>query len=449
MEHRARERLLFDFNNLHRWLFYLLLLLIPTQLGYHFWPDFAFVNGIRVDYLAPTIYATDVLVAGILLSWLFLAVRKTHKIPHVNYGVSLVCISFFSLNIFFSLHPILAFIQTLTILKLVFLIFYIMRTKPPITTSGYFLLAGLMYSCFIAWMQFSVQSSLGGIWWFLGERTFDVATPGIATVIINNRLLLRPYATFPHPNVLAGFITALLPLIWYNTSPMMKKIKLPLLIFFLATLFITFSRSAWIVAGIILLAIPLIRRPREIINKSNRLVLLALAALLVGLSPFLFERVTNLSSVDFQSVSRRIDLNYAALNMIKDNPVFGVGLNNFLVSLPNYITINSYQDLQPAHNIYLLFLAEWGIAGAATILLLVVNSWPTIRDKIPARNASHSDAGGRNTKYGILLSVTILLLLGLFDHYPYTIHQMQLLTAISIGFILTGRTRLITSHETH
>ena len=70
MEHRTRDKLLSNFNNLHRWLFYLLLLLIPTQLGYHFWPDFAFVNGIRVDYLAPTIYLTDLLILGIGISWL-------------------------------------------------------------------------------------------------------------------------------------------------------------------------------------------------------------------------------------------------------------------------------------------------------------------------------------------------------------------------------------------
>ena len=391
MEHRARERLLFDFNNLHRWLFYLLLLLIPTQLGYHFWPDFAFVNGIRVDYLAPTIYATDVLVAGILLSWLFQAVRKTYKISHVNYGVSLVYISFFALNIFFSLHPILAFIQALTILKLVFLIFYIMRAKPPITTSGYFLLAGLVYSCFIAWMQFSSQSSLGSIWWFLGERTFDVATPGIATAIINNRLLLRPYATFPHPNVLAGFITALLPMVIYNSSTVIRNIKLPLLIFLLATLGITFSRSAWLVAGILLMAniINFYRYPNS--SKFNKVGLVALACILIVFLPLLSERFFNLSSVDIQSITRRMDLNYAALTMTREHPIFGVGLNNFLTALPNYIHINSYQDLQPAHNIYLLFLAEWGIAGAATILLLVVNFWPTITDKI------------HNTKYGILL----------------------------------------------
>ena len=42
--------------------------------------------------------------------------------------------------------------------------------------------------------------------YFIGERTFTGQTPGIATVALNGNLLLRPYGTFPHPNVLAGFL---------------------------------------------------------------------------------------------------------------------------------------------------------------------------------------------------------------------------------------------------
>src|SRR5438105_4334390 len=44
---------------------FLLLFLLPTQLGKHFWPEFSFVQGLRIDYLSPTLYVTDMLV-GIL-----------------------------------------------------------------------------------------------------------------------------------------------------------------------------------------------------------------------------------------------------------------------------------------------------------------------------------------------------------------------------------------------
>ena len=46
--------------------FVLLIFLIPSQLAYHFWPNWAFVGGVRVDYFAPTIYLTDILIVVIL-----------------------------------------------------------------------------------------------------------------------------------------------------------------------------------------------------------------------------------------------------------------------------------------------------------------------------------------------------------------------------------------------
>src|SRR5260221_12343343 len=43
-------------------LFFLILLLLPTQFGRHFWPSFSFVLGQRVDYLTPILYLTDILI---------------------------------------------------------------------------------------------------------------------------------------------------------------------------------------------------------------------------------------------------------------------------------------------------------------------------------------------------------------------------------------------------
>src|SRR5260221_424888 len=48
-------------------LFTLFIVLLPVQLGLHFWPDWALVSGIRVDYLAPVIYLTDLIVIALLV----------------------------------------------------------------------------------------------------------------------------------------------------------------------------------------------------------------------------------------------------------------------------------------------------------------------------------------------------------------------------------------------
>ena len=68
---------------LHQVLFLLLLILLPTQLGYHFWPNWSFVFGIRSDYLAPTIYFTDILFFFVLIFW-YLDKTKNLKLAFFN-----------------------------------------------------------------------------------------------------------------------------------------------------------------------------------------------------------------------------------------------------------------------------------------------------------------------------------------------------------------------------
>ncbi|MCR4305883.1 MAG: hypothetical protein NUV73_02255, partial [Candidatus Daviesbacteria bacterium] len=51
-------------------LLFLILLFLPTQLGKHFWPDFSYIYSLKIDYLSPTLYFWDFLVAGLLIVWL-------------------------------------------------------------------------------------------------------------------------------------------------------------------------------------------------------------------------------------------------------------------------------------------------------------------------------------------------------------------------------------------
>src|SRR5689334_11072958 len=54
---------------MHALLFYTLIILLPTQLGLHLWPDWALVLGRRVDYLSPTLFITDILVGLLFVVW--------------------------------------------------------------------------------------------------------------------------------------------------------------------------------------------------------------------------------------------------------------------------------------------------------------------------------------------------------------------------------------------
>jgi sterol desaturase/sphingolipid hydroxylase (fatty acid hydroxylase superfamily) len=89
-------------------------------------------------------------------------------------------------------------------------------------------------------------------------------------------------------------------------------------------------------------------------------------------------------------------------------------------------------QIQPIHNYFLLTAAELGIAGA--ILLLGFFLWhlakigkSLIWQKIDDENV-----------HRLILAVILFtfLVLMLFDHYFYTIHQAQLLLWLILGLIM-------------
>ncbi len=202
-------------------LFSLLLVLIPTQLGYHWWPGWALVLGRRIDYLSPTLYLTDILIFLLLISWVFVR-RKviiSHKKIQRSTGIKIIFFFLFIfLNIFFAANRMVALFAWIKMLEMVGLGAYIVKTKPKFQRVIFFLSIGVLYSSLIAIIQFLLQHSIGGPFWFLGERAFSAATPGIAQISVcfpnrlNCPLMLRAYATFPHPNVLGGFLAITLPL---------------------------------------------------------------------------------------------------------------------------------------------------------------------------------------------------------------------------------------------
>ena len=106
------------------------------------------------------------------------------------------------------------------------------------------------------------------------------------------------------------------------------------------------------------------------------------------------------------------------------SPVFGVGLNNFVVKMEEFgQVIATYRFLQPVHNVFLLILAETGLVG----LGLAAGGWRlAFKQKL-----SHSFS---NPKLYILCAIFFL---SLFDHYLLTIQQGTLVLGLVMGLALT------------
>ena len=128
-----------------------------------------------------------------------------------------------------------------------------------------------------------------------------------------------------------------------------------------------------------------------------------------------------------ESVVVRNQLNQAALKMFTHSPIFGVGLGNFLVRLPDYLVSRQIYFLQPVHNIYLLLLSEAGVIG---IIILVFIGFMLLKHEA---GSMKQEIKINHMSFMIHTSLFTLLFLGLFDHYSLTLQQGQLLFVLIAG----------------
>lgn len=410
---------------MHQVFFNLLLVLLPTQLGYHMWPEWAMVLGRRVDYLSPTLYGTDILIVLILVSSI-VHERKIYSISNFQFLIkrnifqlitykTLVILGFVGVNIFFATNRLVSAYFWLKVLEYIFLGFYIVKTKQKTSSIIFFLSIGVLYSSIIAIAQFVLQKSIGGPLWFLGERTFSNLMPGIAQFNVCKpfsstcTLVLRAYGTLPHPNVLGGYIAVMLPLVIHQLRHR-KIFYLATLLAGITALVMTFSRSAWIAClfgtGIVLYARPPVG---SAIWKQSKAYFSAIFASMV-----IIIFIAGTTGFHDESVVVREALNNSAISMFTESPLVGKGLGNFLVALPANLPSRQIYFLQPVHNIYLLVLAETGVVGLALFIWMI---WKIFKSK----------------KTIIRYSLFIILLLGLVDHYPLTLQQGQLLLTILLS----------------
>lgn len=371
------------------------LLFLPTQLGKHFWFSFSYVFSLPIDYLSPTLYFWDILALGLVTVWLL-------RRPSVNY-LALSLLLFFllsqSLSLLFPLNFFggLFKLEQLTIAGLfgVYLASQdvkqiTFRLLPPIFIAA-------IFESLLSLLQFSVGRSVG--LWILGERTFDVSTPVIAKFSWFNQILLRPYGTFPHPNVLAAYLLISLPFLLLIKQ---ARVKLLLSLVVGITTLATFSRVAIVL--LFVYTLPFLR-------KRLKLFLI----LFIIFAPLILIRFSSALNFDSLSLIRREELADVALKAFLSSPILGVGLGSFI----NYASTSSViagpsRFLQPVHNIFLLSLSETGLVGFMGLLSV---STVAIRNVIKIKRTSLF----RSLVFGWV----VIIFFGMFDHFFLTLAQGQ------------------------
>lgn len=397
-------------------LLFLLIALLPAQIGRHFWPPWTQVLGLRIDYLSPTLYLTDLILLLLFLTSLPSIISFLKRQNFLFFGAGGLVLLLLGIGIVNSRNPDVGIYQLIKWLGFVFFGFILAQkvvSHALLRQITLILSGGVILESLLALAQFLNQGSIGGIFWWLGERTFSGQTPGIAQAVIDGQLVLRPYGTFSHPNVLAGYLVVVLALIlgFSYQARWQQSIRWLAIILGVLALFFTFSRSAW-TAGLLVILFYFVTRKQWL--PLTLVILLSIAG-----ASSIQSRFATLFLSDQESLEQRQELNLAALEMIQTHPAFGVGLENFLVELPRYHQERrAVRFIQPAHNFYLMIAAELGIPALLAFLGFLFLTYCRLIKQFSSP---------------LLIALSVILILSIFDHYFYTLQQGQLLLAMILG----------------
>jgi O-antigen ligase len=392
---------------------FLLILFLPTQLGRHFWLRESYLFGLRIDYLSPTVYLQDLLVFPLIILFLRNYHKQFRQKKYFLFTGLYLIISL--LNIYFSLSPIISFFYWLRISELVLLVLALGKySKQSLVYLQKLLPFTILFEFGLGVAQMIKQGALGGLFWFLGERGFNIFTPGIARADWLGQVFLRPYGTFSHPNSLAGFILVALVIIFAKKE--LKTLDQLSLVAGCLLLFLSFSRTVWLTVFVLAFVYMLYLLKENFREWRLKLSFKYLATLsILPLTVFFFTK----TAIAPSSFIVRRDLGELALKLIKSSPLFGIGGNNFVIALAQNQRVWEWLYwLQPVHNIFLLLAAEIGLVA---LVLFAVLMFIAVKRSLLV------------SCYWLPVALFAVILTGLFDHYWLTLIQNQFLFAAVLG----------------
>ena len=435
-------------KKLEKTLFFIFLILIPFQLRIFVRSNPAVVG----EWNSFFIYLGDIIFFLVFLLFLN-RIKNTRIVPNLKFWLLLIFVLIAFISIFISSATKISFFRWLKLIEVIVLYTYIGKSKEFLGLKN--ILSVIFYSgvtqSILAIAQFIKNSSIGIR--FIEAGVFDPNSPGVANFILNGERILRSYGSFSHPNVLAGFLLLTIfcgykILLTENQKSkfQISKFILPILIF---GLFLTFSRTAIavFVFGSLLMFLIEFFKLRKLEHTEQRLkdgknliklfglVVIACVLAVIILFPFIKARFFEIS-MEEQAVDLRFFYNRMAIQMIKEKPISGIGIGNFVHYSENYpvyakaalkiIEGNTTQIpnwiYQPVHNIYLLVASEMGVLG-----LLVFLGFIGMMLLKEVRNQSG------NSIFWILMGC--FLIIALADHYFWTLQSGAIIFWLALALI--------------
>jgi hypothetical protein len=405
---------------------YLFVFLLPWQTRW-IWHQ-GWLGSQPWEYGTFSLYGTDILFLAILLLSLFLhknITKGTERFWVIVGAFFLVCF----VSILTAQNKELSWYAAVKLAEGLLVGWLIIRGPINWPILGVTLVSSGVVQAVLGTGQFFSQRVLAAKW--LGLAAHDPATPGDFVVATGAGRFLRAYGAFPHPNILGGFLVVcllvLVGLIFYLHRRRLVRwwtAVLYTLSFAIMTpgLIFTFSRSAWLAFGAALLGMFIFliwyRDSWRLMILGRLCLWLALLVMTtVAMFPFIWQtRLTGAGQLEARSVTERVGYYAQARDLMADNWRQGVGLGNYTQAVYNNDPSHEAWYYQPVHNIFVLVATETGLFGGL-LFLLVVFEFMRATIKVLAKEKRHV------SDWFMVFSAAFLalLLIGLFDHYLWSL----------------------------
>lgn len=408
---------------LHKLCFYLVVFLLPINLGKHFIFKWSYVGGILVDYLIPTLFVVDIALVFLAVLWLWDFNNFKRIFRHSIFKLSLVFLLTAGLSVISAYRREPALYALLRLILYFMFFFYVtidFDFKEDFRIVLNILGFWVFFLSLLGALQWLKQGSVFNNYYILGEQPYTASTKGIGVENVLASSKIPPYGLFRHPNIFGGFlsITLFWFIVFYDRAKKWMKYLIPL---GTLVLFLTLSLTAIFsfVYAVVCSGFLKMFRAHKMIGVA--LILTSALVIVVGsIAMFGFGNLpVNHSNTSFY---RRVNLQSASIEVMKRRFLFGAGLNNAVISIDTfYKPVREIRFIQPVHNIFLLVFAETGVFGFLSFLSILLYVLYVV---IKRRN------------YLFLISLLQILIIGSFDHYFLTIHQTLLLFLLTLGTAL-------------